>query len=169
MAKLSHPNIAAVYDWGEEVVGQRATVYAVTEYLGGGSLRDLFDRGRYLDPSQALMVGLEACRGLDLRPSQGLVHSEVTPAKLVFGDDRRLRIVDFGLARMLGEREWADPSRVATHVARYASPEQAAGRAARRRSPTCIRWPGARRGGDAAGAVRRRARPWPPCRPVSAG
>ena len=126
-AKLSHPNIAAVYDWGEEVVGNRATVYAVTEYLGGGSLRDLFDRGRYLDPSQALMIGLEACRGLDFAHRKGLVHTEVTPAKLVFGDDRRLRIVDFGLARLLGRREWADPSRVATHVARYASPEQAAG------------------------------------------
>jgi len=122
---LSHPNMAAIYDWGEETVGKRTTVYAVTEYLGGGSLRDLFDRGRYLDPSQALLVGLEACRGLDYAHRKGLIHSELTPAKLVFGDDRRLRIVDFGLARLLGLPQWQEPATVATHVARYASPEQA--------------------------------------------
>lgn len=125
VSSLSHPNLAAVYDWGEEVVGKRTTVYTVVEHLGGGSLRDLLDRGRSLDPSQALMVGLEACRGLDFAHRQRLVHSELTPSKLVFGDDRRLRIVDFGLARLLGARGWAEPATLPTHVARYASPEQA--------------------------------------------
>jgi beta-lactam-binding protein with PASTA domain len=122
---LSHPNLAAVYDWGEEVIGKRTTVYVVSEYLAGGSLRDLFDRGRHLSPSQALMVGLEACRGLDYAHRRDLVHSEVTPSKLVFGDDRRLRIVDFGLSRLLGEPYWTEPATVPTHVARYCSPEQA--------------------------------------------
>ncbi len=128
MASISHPNLAAVYDWGEEQIGKRDTVYVVVEYLSGGNLRDLFDRGRHLTPSQALMVGLEACRGLDFAHRKGLVHTELTPSKLVFGDDRRLRIVDFGLARILGESDWTEPSRVATHVARYASPEQAEGK-----------------------------------------
>ncbi len=125
MTTLSHPNIAAVYDWGEEQIGRRTTAYGVVEYLAGGSLRDLFDRGRLLDPSQALMVGLEACRGLDFAHHKGLVHTELTPSKLVFGDDRRLRIVDFGLARLLGAHDWSEPATVATHVARYCSPEQA--------------------------------------------
>ena len=124
---VSHPNIGAIYDWGEQRIGKRATVYVIGESLTGGSLRDLFDRGRLLTPSQALMVGLDACRGLDFAHQNGLVHTELTPSKLVFGDDRRLRIVDFGLARILGEEEWREPSRVATHVARYASPEQAQG------------------------------------------
>ena len=127
VSKLSHQNVAAVYDWGEEEVGKRTTVYAVVEHLSGGSLRDLFDRGRYLDPSQALVVGLEACRGLDFAHREGLVHTELTPSKVVFGDDRRLRIVDFGLAQLLGADDWSEPARVATHVARYSSPEQALG------------------------------------------
>lgn len=127
MAKLSHPNIASVYDWGEERIGKRTTVYAVVEQLTGGSLRDLFDRGRRLDPSQALVVGLEACRALDFAHRKHLVHTEITPSKLVFGDDRRLRIVDFGLARLLAAPDWREPSTVPTHVARYASPEQALG------------------------------------------
>ena len=125
MSTLSNQHIATVYDWGEEEVGKRTTVYAVVEHLSGGSLRDLFDRGRYLDPSQALVVGLEACRGLDYAHREGLVHTELTPAKLVFGDDRRLRIVDFGLAQLLGAEDWSEPATVATHVARYSSPEQA--------------------------------------------
>ncbi len=127
MTKLSHPNIAAVYDWGEEEIGRRTTVYAVVEHLAAGSLRDLFDRNRWLEPSQALMVGLEACRGLDFAHRKHLVHGELIPSKLVFGDDRRLRIVDFGLARLLAADDWKEPSTIPTHVARYCSPEQALG------------------------------------------
>jgi beta-lactam-binding protein with PASTA domain/serine/threonine protein kinase len=122
---LSHPNIAAIYDWGIAPVGDVSTAYVVVERLTGGSLRDMFDRGRRLTPSQALAVGLDACRGLDYAHRRGLVHGELTPSKLVFGDDRRLRIIDFGLARLLGEKLWEHPDSVSTHIAWYAAPEQA--------------------------------------------
>ncbi len=124
---LSHPNIATVIGSGEVDLGTTSTVYWVVEYLGGGSMRDLLDRGRLLAPSQALVVGLEACRALDAAHQRGIVHTELTPSKMVFGDDRRLRVVDFGFARLLGAAAWADPATVPTHVARYASPEQALG------------------------------------------
>lgn len=127
VAAMSHPNIAAVHDIGSATVGRRNTVYVASEYLSGGSLRDLFDRRRMLSPSQALTVGLDACRALDFAHRKGFVHTELTPSKLVFGDDRRLRIVDFGLARVLNEEIWTNPSELPTHVARYASPEQAQG------------------------------------------
>ncbi len=122
---LSHPNIAKVLDWGEIDLFGETTVFWVVEYLGGGSLRDLFDRGRLLEPSQALVVGLEACRALDAAHSSGVIHTELTPSKLVFGDDARLRIVDFAMAELLGADSWAERATLATHVARYASPEQA--------------------------------------------
>jgi len=125
VAAMSHPNIAAVYDWGMARVGDTSTAYVVIEQLTGGSLRDMFDRARRLSPSQALAVGLEACRALDYAHRRGFVHTELTPSKLVFGDDRRLRIIDFGLARLLGEPVWREPDAVATHVAWYASPQQA--------------------------------------------
>ena len=126
-SSLSHPNIAALYDWGISPVVDTSTAYVVTEALNGGSLRDIFDRGRRLSPSQALMVGLEACRGLDHAHRRGFVHTELTPSKLVFGDDRRLRIADFGLARLLGAPAWSQPDSVPNHVAWYAAPEQGAG------------------------------------------
>lgn len=124
---LVQPNIATVIDWGEVDLGDQTTVFWVVEHLGGGSLRDLFDRGRLLEPSQALVVGLEACRALDAAHQRGIAHTELTPSKLVFGDDRRLRIVDFGFAELLGRAAWNEPATVPTHVARYASPEQALG------------------------------------------
>ena len=125
VAALSHANIAAIYDWGEAAYETGSAAYVVIERLAGGSMRDLLDRRRRLTPSQALVIGLDACRALDHAHRRGFVHGEITPSKLVFGDDRRLRIVDFGLARLLGEQQWEEPATVATHVAGYASPEQA--------------------------------------------
>ncbi len=124
---LSHPNIASVFDWGETEIDGEPTMYWVVEYLGGGSLRDLFDRGRLLAPSQALVAGLEASRALEAAHGRGVIHTEITPSKLVFGEDARLRIVDFAMAQLLGAEAWDEPATVATHVARYASPEQALG------------------------------------------
>lgn len=124
---LTHPNIASVTDWGEIELAGESTVFWTVEALGGGSLRDLLDRGRLLEPGQALVIGLEACRALDAAHQKGLFHTELTPSKMVFGADRRLRVVDFGMARLLAEPAWVDASAVPTHVARYASPEQALG------------------------------------------
>ena len=94
-ASLRHPNIATVSDWGEVEGEEASTVFWVVEHLAGGSLRDMLDRGRALTPSQALVVGLEACRALAAAHQAGAVHTELAPSKRVFGVDRRLRIVDF--------------------------------------------------------------------------
>ena len=122
-AALNHPNIMRVFDWGEDADGP----YLVLEYLGGGSLRDLLDRGRRLTPSQAALVGLEAARALDYAHRRGLVHRDIKPANLLFDDEGRLCIADFGLARALAEAAWTEPTGAVLGTARYASPEQAQG------------------------------------------
>jgi serine/threonine-protein kinase len=122
-AALNHPHILAVYDWGDD----DGAPYLVTEYLGGGSLRSLLDRGVLLSPSQALMVGLEATRALDHAHRRGFVHRDIKPANLLFGEDGRLRIADFGLARALAEAAWTEPQGAVLGTARYSSPEQAQG------------------------------------------
>ena len=121
-AALSHPNVMAVYDWGDD-----ETAFIVTEYLGGGSLRALLDRGELLSPSQALAVGLEATRALDYAHRRGFVHRDIKPANLLFGEEGRLRIADFGLARALAEAAWTEPQGAIMGTARYASPELAKG------------------------------------------
>ena len=122
-AALNHPNIMRVYDWGQSEDGP----YLVLEYLGGGTLRDLLDRGHLLSPSQALLVGLEAARGLDYAHRRGLVHRDIKPANLLFDDEGRLCIADFGVARALAEAAWTEPAGAVLGTARYASPEQAQG------------------------------------------
>ncbi len=124
VASLADPHVVAIYDWG--VDGQ---AYLVTEYLGGGSLRSILSSGRTLTPSQMLMVALEACRALDHAHRQGIIHRDVKPANLLFGQDARLRIADFGLADALtgtASRELFGGGGV-IGTARYASPEQAQG------------------------------------------
>ena len=121
-AALNHPNVLAVYDWGDDEVA-----FIVTEYLAGGSLRALLDSGHLLTPSQALTVGLDATRALDYAHRRGFVHRDIKPANLLFGDDHRLRIADFGLARALAEAAWTEPQGAVLGTARYASPEQAKG------------------------------------------
>ncbi|MGI8664319.1 MAG: protein kinase domain-containing protein [Acidimicrobiales bacterium] len=122
-AALNHPHILAVYDWGED--GDEP--YLVTEYLGGGSLRAMLDTGARLDPAQALMIGLETARALDHAHKRGFVHRDIKPANLLFGEDGRLRIADFGLARALAEASWTEPAGAVIGTARYACPEQARG------------------------------------------
>ncbi len=122
-AALNHPHIVAVYDWGQD----GDVPWIVTEYLGGGSLRALLDRGHRLTPSQAVLIGVQAARGLDDAHRRGFVHRDIKPANLLFGDDGRLRIADFGLARALAEAAWTEPQGAVVGTARYASPEQAQG------------------------------------------
>jgi len=122
-AGLNHPNLLAVFDWGEDEVP-----FLVTEFIGGGSLRAMLDQGHRLSISQATLVGLEAARGLDHAHRQGLVHRDLKPANLLFGEDERLRIADFGLARALADAAVTEPSGAVLGTARYASPEQAQGR-----------------------------------------
>ena len=127
-AALNHQNILSVFDWGEDgVPGAGGLPYLVTEYLAGGSLRSMLDRGRLLSPSQALLVGLEVARGLEYAHRRGVVHRDIKPANLLFGEDGRLRIADFGLARAIAEATWTEPVGVVLGTARYASPEQAKG------------------------------------------
>ncbi|HEY4376127.1 MAG TPA: protein kinase, partial [Acidimicrobiales bacterium] len=121
-AALNHPHVLAVYDWGED-----DTPFIVTEFLGGGSMRSLLDRGAVLAPAQALLVGVEAARALDYAHRRGFVHRDIKPANLLFGDEGRLRIADFGLARALAEAAWTEPQGAVLGTARYASPEQAKG------------------------------------------
>jgi serine/threonine-protein kinase len=121
-ASLSHPNIMAVYDWGEDSTD---APYLVLELLSGGSLRSMLDTGTQLSLSQALVVGLEAGRALEAAHRSGFVHRDIKPANLLFGDDSRLRVADFGLARALSEAAWTEPGDGLVGTARYAAPEQA--------------------------------------------
>lgn len=123
-AALNHPNVLRVFDWGEEEDGP----FLVLEYLGGGSLRALLDASPRLSPAQVAQIGAQAAQGLAYAHRRGLVHRDVKPANLLFDDEGRLRVADFGLARALAEAASTEPLGAVLGTARYASPEQAEGR-----------------------------------------
>ena len=124
-ASIKHPNIAEIYDWGADVWNDRKAMFVVVEHVGGGSLREYLDRGRTLSPSQALVVGLEACKALDVIHRRGLVHGDIRPSTLIFGDDQHLRVTDVGLANVVGEALWTNRAHVSNALAMYAAPELA--------------------------------------------
>ena len=124
LTAMSHPNILTVHDWGQDIIGRRDLPYLVSEYVTGGSLADMIDRGRYLTPSQALIVALDACRGLDHAHRHGLVHGFLRPSRLMFGSDRRVRIADLGLDVLIAKVSDRSANDLDLASARYLAPEQ---------------------------------------------
>jgi eukaryotic-like serine/threonine-protein kinase len=122
VAGLNHPHVLRVFDWGEADGG----AWLVTEYLAGGSLRDLLDRRGPLSLEQVVSIGAQAADGLAYAHSRGFVHRDVKPTNLLFDDAGRMRVTDFGVARALAEATWTEPSGLIGTV-RYSSPEQALG------------------------------------------
>jgi len=124
VASLNHPHVLRVFDWGEDTDGP----YLVLEYLGGGSLRDLLDRGVRLSHSQAAHLGAEVAQGLAYAHARGLVHRDIKPANLLFDEEGLVRVADFGVARALAEAAYTEPAGAMVGTARYMSPESAEGK-----------------------------------------
>jgi len=125
VAALNHPSILRVYDWGED----ETTPYVIQEYLAGGSLRQLLDRQGQLPLAQVVAIGAQAAQGLAYAHARGLVHGDLKPSNLLFDEDGRVRVTDFGsvdgpLDPFALDDAALDPERVA-----FASPEEALGTA----------------------------------------
>ena len=121
-ASLNHPNVMAVYDWGEDDVP-----FMVLELLTGGSLRGMLDADARLSPSQATHVGRQVPSALEYAHARGVVHRDIKPANLLFDEHGIVRVADFGLARALAEASWTEPAGAVVGTARYAAPEQVTG------------------------------------------
>ncbi|HUJ29531.1 MAG TPA: serine/threonine-protein kinase, partial [Myxococcales bacterium] len=97
MALLSHPNVVTVH----EVVARGEQIFLAMERVGGGTLREwLSARARPLD--EVLGVFVEAGKGLAAAHAAGLVHRDFKPDNVLVGEDGRVRVTDFGLARPAG-------------------------------------------------------------------
>lgn len=126
LSGLHHPHLASVFDWGAADWRGRQVLYVVSEQLDGGTLGDALDRGRTLTPSQALIVGLDACKALDALHRAGIVHGDVRPSTIAFGEDRRLRLIDVGITAMLSEATGGIET-TSKDAATYMAPERAVG------------------------------------------
>ncbi len=96
LAQLSHDNIVTVHDAGKS----GPYYWLVMEYVDGANLRELLERGR-LSPAQALPMVTHICSALEYAHQQGIVHRDIKPENILIGVDGRLKVADFGLAKML--------------------------------------------------------------------
>jgi serine/threonine protein kinase len=95
LAKFSHPNIVPVYDVGETSEG---SVFLAMEFVAGETVRAAIDRKRFAWREWTVRL-LEACDGLAAAHAVGILHRDIKPENLIIGQDARVRVLDFGLAR----------------------------------------------------------------------
>jgi serine/threonine protein kinase len=97
LAKLSHPNIVAVHEFGQ--AGELH--YFVMEYVEGLNLRKLEQAGK-LSPREALQIIPQICDALQFAHEEGIVHRDIKPENVMLDRKGRVKITDFGLAKILG-------------------------------------------------------------------
>ncbi len=137
---LNHPNITAVYDIGTH----EGAPYVVQELLEGETLRAILAGGR-IPPRRAIDYGLQIAHGLAAAHEKGIVHRDLKPDNLFVTNDGRVKILDFGLAKLVQPEETVPATSLPTAAAGtepgvvmgtlgYMSPEQVRGRPADARS-----------------------------------
>ena len=125
-AKLSHPNIVQVYDAGEGDFEGRRVSYIVMEYLSGGDLKGLVDRGGALPGAMLSRLGADVAGGLAHAHERGVIHRDIKPQNVLVDEHGSPKLTDFGVARALDDgHSTSTDSYLGT--AAYSSPEQLRG------------------------------------------
>lgn len=120
LAKLHHPNIVAVYDFGEV----QGNFYLLMEFVDGLTLRQLLHT-RKLSPEEALAIVPKICEALQYAHEQGIVHRDIKPENILMDKDGRIKIADFGIAKILGDGGRSSlTEEQAIGTPHYMSPEQ---------------------------------------------
>lgn len=96
LAQLDHPNIVKVFDLGRE----QGRIYFIMEFVDGANLRQLMETGE-MTPERALTLVPEICEGLEYAHQEGIVHRDIKPENILVDRDGRVKIADFGLAKIL--------------------------------------------------------------------
>jgi serine/threonine protein kinase len=123
-ARLVHPNIVQVYDFGFDAGSHQH--FIVMEHVPGNSCAELLrDRG-HLGVEQTVGIIIQACRGLDYAHRNGVVHRDVKPGNLLLSDQDVVKLADFGIARAADQSSITQVGSV-LGTAAYLSPEQARG------------------------------------------
>lgn len=122
-ANLSHPNIVTVYDFGFD----SERLFIIMEYVPGTDIKQLKVKIERFDLLETLSLMEQACAGVGYAHRAGLVHCDIKPQNLLITPDRKLKIVDFGIARALATINPGEKSEIVWGSPSYLSPEQAAG------------------------------------------
>lgn len=121
-ARLNHPNIVQIYDFGQ--VGE--TYYLAMEYVDGHSLGAYLRRGHFSE-RDAILVIRHACRALAVAHAEGLVHRDIKPDNLMLTSRGEVKLVDLGIAKRVDEDQSLTQTGQAVGTPHYISPEQIRG------------------------------------------
>ncbi|HEX5714445.1 MAG TPA: protein kinase [Solirubrobacterales bacterium] len=122
VAKLSHPNVVAVIDAGED----SGHPYIVFEYVEGETLKQRINRVGALDTQEALAYAIEIARGLTVAHARNMVHRDIKPQNVLIDAEGRAKLTDFGISRQLEQDGMTATGRV-LGTTDYVAPEQAMG------------------------------------------
>ncbi|MGL5930139.1 MAG: Stk1 family PASTA domain-containing Ser/Thr kinase [Dermatophilaceae bacterium] len=129
-ASLSHPNVVAVYDQGED----DGHVFLAMEYVSGKTLRDVLTAEGALSPRAALDVAESLLLALAEAHRSGLIHRDVKPENVILGESGIVKVADFGLARAVSSQTVTSSSGMLLGTVSYLAPEQVERSAADARS-----------------------------------
>ena len=122
LARLSHPNIVAVHDFGQS----GGFCYLLMEFVDGVNLRQAMEAGRFT-PQQAFQLVPKICDALQYAHDEGILHRDIKPSNLLLDTRGRVKIADFGIAKLLGDRRQdvtLTASGAAVGTPQYMAPEQ---------------------------------------------
>jgi serine/threonine-protein kinase len=119
-AALSHPNVVAVFDQGQD----DGSVFLAMEYVPGLTLRDVLREEGTLSPRAALDVLDAVLLALAEAHTKGLIHRDVKPENVIINDNGTVKVADFGLARAVSSQTMTSSSGVLLGTVAYLSPEQ---------------------------------------------
>jgi eukaryotic-like serine/threonine-protein kinase len=122
-ARLNHPNIVGVYDTGAD----GDTQFIVMEFIEGRTLADFLSGGRRPTPVQAAEISQKICSALAAAHAQGVIHRDIKPGNVMVTRDGTVKVMDFGIARIMAGPETAPQTSAVLGTASYLSPEQAQG------------------------------------------
>ena len=130
-SQLDHPNICTIYDYHED----DGTYYIAMQFVDGKNVRQLVD-GKPLEIKSALNIAIQVCDALSFAHSKKIIHRDIKAGNVMVTENGTVKILDFGLAKLLGGDSEEEKAEDRTHLtelgipygtATYAAPEQAKG------------------------------------------
>jgi len=117
IASLNHPNLVSLYDMGKE----KGCFYMVMEYLEGGTLKTYIRKNPGVLRRHLVTVWLQVCEGMRYAHANGIIHRDIKPTNVMITRDRRVKILDFGLAKAVTDvnqtqQLWGTPSFMAPEL-----------------------------------------------------
>ncbi len=121
--KINHPHVVQVFEFA---LTKSAVPYIVLEYVGGGSLRELCDTSEYstIGLSDRITIFREICLGIEAAHQAGIVHRDIKPENILLTRERRVKVTDFGFARLMDAQYSLSRTEDTIGTPLYMAPEQ---------------------------------------------